>query len=68
MQEKFSGDRDELLPPPMNGQSGNSAGVETLRDEGVAPKDKVPQIPRSEARFDGSLMCASATYLVGPVA
>jgi hypothetical protein len=40
-EEEFSGDRDELLPP-MNGQSGISAGVETLRDGGVAPTYKVP--------------------------
>ena len=40
--EEFSGDRDELLPPPMNGQSGNSARVETLRDGGVASTYKVP--------------------------
>jgi len=38
----FSGDRHELLPPPMNGQSGNSAGAENLWDGGVAPKDQVP--------------------------
>jgi len=38
----FSGDRDELLLPRMNGQSGNSAGAESLRIGGVAPKHKVP--------------------------
>ena len=38
----LSGDRHELLPPPMNGQSGNSAGEENLRDGGVAPKSQVP--------------------------
>ena len=42
VQEKFSGDRDELLPPDVPGREGNSAGVENLRDGGVAPKDKVP--------------------------
>ena len=42
MQEEFSGDRDELLPPDVIGRDGNPAGVETLRDGGVAPKDKVP--------------------------
>jgi hypothetical protein len=42
VQEEFSGDRDELLPPPMKGQSGISAGVETFRDGGVAPTYKVP--------------------------
>jgi hypothetical protein len=34
----------------------NPAGVEILRDGGVAPKHKVPQCARSETRFDCSLV------------
>jgi hypothetical protein len=65
VQEEFSGDRDELLPPPMKGQSGISAGVETLRDGALPRPTRFRRSLALKTRFDCSLMCAQFSLAGG---